>query len=137
MAKQDLTQLAIPSLLKLAQTEPSLMVDIIAEIERRNSQPRTAEIEVDWNSAGQIFIREGTATTLSSKGSTYRGSANVVASVMALIVADSPAGETLRKRIRDLLAQPKDVIQKRVTEKQVKKLTRLAAQTPAETSSAS
>ena len=137
MAKQDLTQLAIPSLLKLAQTEPSLMVDIIAEIERRNSLPRTAEVEVDWNSAGQIFIREGTATTLSSKGSTYRGSANVVASVMALIVADSPSGETLRKRIRDLLAQPKDVIQKRVTEKQVKKLTRLAAQTPAETSSAS
>ena len=136
MAKHDLSTMTIPALLKLAQSDPSTMVDVIAEIERRNNAPRNAEIEVDWNSAGQVFIREGIATTLSSKGTTYRGSANIVASVMGLIVADSPAGDTLRKRIRDLLSQPKDVIQKRVQEKQLKKLARVA-QAPAETPSAS
>lgn len=121
--KHDLTKLTVPQLLNLIKTDPSLMADVTTEIERRNATPTTGDgtVTVDWNSAGQVFVMESTPTTLSSKGTLYRGQANIAATIAALIVADSPAGESVRKSIRELLAQPKDVIAKRVSDKQVKK----------------
>lgn len=123
MAKHNLVEMTIAQLLQLVKTDPTLIGDITTEIDRRGNQPAasTGEVTVDWNSAGQVFVMESTPTTLSSKGTLYRGQANIAATIASLIVADSPAGESVRKSIRELLAQPKDVIAKRVADKQVKK----------------
>ena len=126
MAKHNLVEMTIPQLLNLIKSEPSMTVDVATEIERRNATPTTGDgtVTVDWNSAGQVFIMESTPTTLSSKGTLYLGQANIAATIAALIVADTPAGESVRRSIRELLAQPKDVIKQRVAEKQVKKTER-------------
>lgn len=126
MAKQDLTQLTVAQLLKLASTEPALTAEIVEEIEGRKGK---ATFTIDWNSAGQVFLQEPTATTLSSKGTLYRGQANIAPSILALIVSDDAGGADVRKRIREHLAQPKDVIAARVAEKKLKKLAREEVET--------
>lgn len=128
MAKTDLTTLTVSQLMALAMSDRTQMQSVTEEIERRNNAPKPAEIEVDYNSAGQIFVREGTATTVSSKGTLYRGSANVVTSIMRLICADDDTGKNLRKRVNELLTLPKEEIAKRVAAKQDKKLARLASE---------
>lgn len=123
MAKHNLAEMTSAQLLNLVKTDPTAIGDITTEIDRRGNQPApsTGEVTVDWNSAGQVFVMEATPTTLSSTGGLYRGQANIAVSIASLIIADSPAGESVRKKMRELIAQPKDVIQARVAEKKTKK----------------
>lgn len=128
MAKQDLTGLSVSALLALAGKEPGLIGDITAEIERRNNLPSQQGLTVDFNSSGGVMVMESGKTTLSSKGTLYRGSVNMPVNLAELLAGDSPESIECRKMVMALIRQPKDVIAKRVAEKQSAKLARLAAE---------
>lgn len=133
MTKLDLTTQTTEQLLKLFNTDPARAVEITAEFERRQTiadakvSAGDGDCDVTWNSSGGMFIVEHTATTPKRNGKgLWCGQANIPPTIAKHIIADTPMGERVRQKMRDLLNAPAAVTQAIVAAKAEKKANREA-----------